>query len=821
MERSGENQKITIMLKNWLNIFIYNIKNNKLFTSLNILGLSIGIAGLVFAILYWNEEHSYNEWNPEKEKVFQSISRISKTDYWASNVIPFDDYLKTFPEVEAHCYMNNWYNEEIIRYGTKKEIIKTQDVQKTFFQFFPFTFIEGNAATALKDNTSIVMSKETAQKFFGNDKALGKIVDYGDKKLVVRGVYTIPGKSSFAPMAVISRIDENIKDDHENWGNFNYGLLIKLKNPEDKDRVKGKMEKLLLVNRETKWAKDKGLSLPEFLKSKGGFPIQITLEPLKDARLHSIVDGYAEGKGNYQFLLIMLGLSILILVLSVVNYVNLATANAIKRAKEVGVRKILGASKNNIIRQFLFETVITVLFSILLALVIVELSLPYYNEFLGKKLLIHGSQFYIQIICIFILTIVFAGIFPAIYVANFETLKVLKGNFGRSKSGIWLRNGMLIMQFAIATFFIIGSYIVYQQIQYISNKDLGFKGSQVMAISYRNRYDWREKDYKEKIFNRYNATKEQLSKIHGVEQVATGAFSFGSGNGSTSSFEYKGNMVQGRNMAVDFGMLEMMKIQIKDGRGLSDKIASDTVNSMLINETAMKQMKEKNPIGKIIDWQDKKLKIVGVVKDFNLFGPQEDIPPMIFIHFKTVDWMLQNANHIHVKISPDNMEQTIADIEKLWTRKIDTNYPFDYSFVDKSYARTYETYVKQKNLFSLLNVIVILIALFGLFALASYSIQRRMKEIAIRKTLGAETNVLLKELSKQYVVFCIIGFLIALFPVYYLLGKWLENFVFRIEISIIPFVVGFFVLMFLTLLVVLSRAYQATRVDVLKYLKYE
>ncbi|WP_264520313.1 ABC transporter permease [Flavobacterium sp. N1994] len=811
------------MLKNWLHIFLFQIKNNKLFTALNILGLSIGIAGLIFAILYWNDEQSYNAWNPEREKVFQSISKVSDVDYWASNVIPFDQlFKKYFPEVTSHCYLENWYLEEIIKYKDKKEIIKITDAQNTFFEFFPFNFIKGSAKTALKDNTSIAISAETAQKLFGDEDPMGKIVTYSEKKLVVRGVYTIPGKSSMAPMAVTNLMEEKTIRDKDNWGNFNYGLLLKLKNPVDKDKVASRMEKLLHENRALKWAKNEGLTPEEWMKKNGDHRTRIILGSLKDARLHAIAEGFAEGKGNYQFLLIMLGLSILILVLSIVNYVNLATANAIKRAKEVGVRKILGASKHNIVKQFLFETILIVLFSILLSLVIVELSLPYYNEFLGKKLLIHGNQFYLQIIFIFILTIVFAGIFPAIYVSNFETLKVLKGNFGRSKSGIWLRNGMLILQFAIATFFIIGSYIVYEQIQYISTKDLGYKGSQVIAITYRNKYDWKEKNYKAKVYDRYNLIKQEISKIKGVEKVATGAFTFGSSNGSTSGFSYKnGENIQGRNMGVDFGMLEMMHIQLKEGRFLSENIASDTINSMLINETTLKKMNEKNPIGKEVDWNGTKLKIVGVVKDFNLLGPQEDIPPMVFFHFKTIDWMLQNANKIHVKINGDNPEQTIADIEKFWAKKVDTDYPFDYDFVDKAYARTYETYVKQRNLFSLLNVIVILIALFGLFALASYSIQRRMKEIAIRKTLGAETSVLLKELSKQYVVFCIVGFIIALFPVYYLLNKWLENFAFRIEISLIPFLIGFIVLLTLTLLVVLSRAYQATRLDVLKYLKYE
>ena len=289
----------------------------------------------------------------------------------------------------------------------------------------------------------------------------------------------------------------------------------------------------------------------------------------------------------------------------------------------------------------------------------------------------------------------------------------------------------------------------------------------------------------------------------------------------SSVFEYNGESIQGQNMAIDFGMLDMMQIKIKQGRNLSQKYASDTINSMLINETALKMMKEKDPLGKKVKWNNYELTIVGIVDDFNLYSPQSNVPPMSFFHFKTIDWMPYNLNTIYVKVNTENVPQTIADIEKFWIKNIDMEYPFSYDFVDKKYARTYQSYVKQKNLFSLLNVVVLLIALFGLFSLASFSIQRRMKEIAIRKTLGAETNVLLVALSKQYVLFCVVGFLIAIFPVYYLLSLWLENFAYRIEISILPFVIGFFALLILTLIVVLSRAYQATKVDVLKYLKYE
>jgi len=810
------------MIKNWLHIFLYQIRNNKLFTALNVLGLSIGIAGLIFAILYWNDEKSYNDWNPGKDRIFQSISHVSEDTYWASNVGAYEPYFKTsFPEVEAHCYVDNWYYQEIVEYKGRKQILKIVDAQKSFFQFFPFTFNKGTAQTALPDANSIAISEEAASLLFGSENPLGKEVRYSGRKLIVRGVYSIPGKSSFAPMAVTNLMDPKLKVENNPWGNFNHGLLVKLKNAEDKEKVQERMEKIMFENKVIKDAKDEGLSVEEYIKKSGDEGTKIIFEPLAKARLHSIVEGYPEGKGNYRFLLIMIGLSILILILSIVNYINLATANAIKRAKEVGVRKIIGASRFNIIIQFIFETTLMTLFSILFALVIVELSLPYYNEFLNKELIIHGEQFYTELIGIFFFTIILAGIFPAVYVANFETLKVLKGNFGRSKSGVWLRNGMLILQFSIATFFIIGSYIVYEQVQYLNTKDLGFKGDQVLSIRYRNPYNWREDGYQKKMLNQYYTVKNELLKIKGVEQVSTGTFAFGNGSSSSSSFEYHNVTIQGQNMGIDFGMLEMMKIKLAEGRYLSEKFASDTINTMLINETTAKMMKEKNPIGKEIDWNGNKLKIVGIVKDFNLLSPQAEVPPMVFFHFKTIDWMLQNTNKFHVKINSDNMAQTIADIEKYWTKNVDVEYPFEYDFVDKAYARTYETYVKQKNLFSLLNFIVILIAVFGLFSLASYSIQRRMKEIAIRKTLGAETNVLLKELSKQYVVFCFIGFVIAVFPVYYLLSMWLEDFAFQITISFVPFLIGFAVLLFLTLLVVLSRAYQATKLDVLKYLKYE
>lgn len=805
------------MLKNWIKIFTYQVRHNLFFTVLNTLGLSLGISGLIFAMLYWNDEQSYNRWNPEKDKVYQVLNDLGPDMIWSTNVYPLARFLDKMPEIDEYVYLNTWYYNEMVSYGVKKEKIKILDSQKNFFSFFPFEFVSGNIANALPDSGSIAISEDVAHRLFGTTDAVGKEVRYSGRKLIVRGVYKIPGNSSFKPEAVTNLIYETrLKENQESWGNFNFGLLLKLKNPDDAKKVKKNIEQVFLENRTKKYAKNEGLSLEDYIKKYG--TQKVILEPLATTRLHSITsDSYPEGRGNYQFLLIMMGLSILILVLSIVNYVNLATANAIKRAKEVGVRKVLGAAKANIVAQFIFETAVLTFTALLLSLVILELALPYYNSFLNKNLSMANMAFYWQLLLIFLIVIAVAGVFPAVYLSNFETLKVLRGNFSRSKSGVWVRNTMLVVQFAIAAFFVIGSYVIYQQVYYMTTKDLGLKGDQVIAINYRKA----DNPDAKVIYSRYEAIKQQLKKINGVQAVSGAAFKLGDGASSSSSFNYNNKNVQGQNMAVDFEFLDMMGIKLTQGRQLSEKLAIDTVETMMVNQTAARMMGEKNPVGKVVNWNDKKLRVVGVTADFHMYGPQAQIPPMSFFHFKTVDWMSYNMNTVYVKVSSDNMEQTIADIEKFWNTKVDTEYPFEYDFVNKIFARTYQDIVSQRNLFALLNIVVISIAIFGLFALASFSIQRRMKEIAIRKTLGAETSSLLSALSAQYVVFCILGFVIAVFPAWYLLDKWLQNFAFRIDISIWPFIAGFVLLMLLTLSVVLLRAYAATRVHIVKYLKYE
>lgn len=809
------------MIRNWFKIFVYHLKQNKLFSFLNVLGLSIGIAGVIFAILYWNNENAYDQWNPEKENSYQVLNQIGMTgDIWATNSIPFGETCKaTIPEIETISFMNVWYNGDVVKFGNKKLFDKKIMVSDNgFFDIFPFKILKGARKDILKEKFSVAISEEQADLLFRNEDPIGKSITYNNESYVVKSVYRISRPSSFEPNYVFSGIRR--PDSGDQWGNFSFGLFIKIKKGADPAVVLKKMQNVDYINRTLKEAKSSGKSLKDFIKEYG--QTIVIINQLKTARLHGTKtsgNNLPEGKGNLQLLYIMVGLSILILALSLVNYINLATASAIKRAKEVGVRKIVGATKKQIIAQFIFETAILVTTAILFALAIVELSLPYYNSFLQKTLTLNGGEFYLQLIFIFGLVIVLAGIFPAIYISNFETLKVLKGNFSRSKSGIWIRNSMLIFQFGIAAFFIIGALIVNNQVNYMMNKDLGFSGNQVIRIA----FNYQQENTKAQ---KYYTTKQEILKISGVQEVSTFAGTFGNSTNSSSGFTHNGVFVQPRNVEMDFGFLEMMKIKMVKGRNLSPKFASDTIDNWLINETLAKKLNLKDPINTVITsgWgnnekENLRFKVVGVVKDFHITGLQNKVPPMVFINMKTLKW--NNFQHMYVKVSPNNLSETLAKLNTYWAKNVNPDYPFDYEFVDKGFAKTYQEQVKQKDLFFILNLVVIIIAIFGLFALASFSMERRLKEIAIRKTLGAETDILLKELSRQYVIFCLMGFVIGIVPAYILLQKWLENFAFRIGISFVPFSIALVSLLVLTLLIVLTKAYQVTKIDILKYLKYE
>jgi len=431
------------MLRNWIHTFIYQVKHNKLFTLLNILGLSIGIAGIILSILYRNDELAYNAWNPEKDNVYKVTIHSGNRELESADYVPapMGPAFKNLDAKVDYCYFKSSYYLDIVRYRGRKYTRKIIYAQRNFFSFFPFNFIKGDGKTALQDKNGVAVSDKTARLLFGDKDPIGKQITIGTEKnnsLVIRGVYKIPGKSSIAPQMVSrGNLDDLLAKKADNWNDANFKLLIKTKNPKQKRYVTEKMNQFITENFTAKYAKAKGITIKEFEEKYG--KETVILEGLKTARLHSVAGRYPEGNGDYRMLMIISGLSLLILLLSIINCINMATAHAIKRAKEVGIRKAMGATRRNIVYQLLFENSLIAFFSIWLGLAIVQVSLPYYNDFLKKNLSLHQQQFYPQLVFIFLIVIALAGIFPAIYVAGFNVIKVLKGNFTRSKKGIWTR----------------------------------------------------------------------------------------------------------------------------------------------------------------------------------------------------------------------------------------------------------------------------------------------------------------------------------------------------------------------------------------------
>ncbi|MBW1619718.1 ABC transporter permease [Empedobacter falsenii] len=799
------------MLKNWLKIYLRNTIKNKGFTFLTILGLAIGIAGVIFSTLYWKDETSYDQWNHEKDRIFELITYLKPDLQIASTTGPMAELVKEKSDkIEETLFYIPSYSSELYIINQKKELLnKIAITGNNFFDFFPFDFVHGNKQQFENNRNAVAIEEQEAKRIFGNENPINKqIKNLNGEILTIYGVYQLKNSSGFLPKYVISSPNQSIDD----WNNFTYALLIKLKNSNDKEAVEKSINKIYYENIVQRYSKARGISVEEYIKTSSitkGY-----LQPITDSRLKAEMTGFPEDKGNFTFLKINLGLSFLILLLSIINYINLSTAQTIRRAKEVGIRKILGASKQNIIVQFLFETSITTVFALMLALTFVEIALPSYNVLINKNLSIELVDFLPYLILIYLLVILFAGIFPAIYVSNFKELNVLKGNFSRSKNGIWIRNLMLIIQFTIATFFIISGSLVTQQVNHMSKKDLGFSGDQVLNITLK-RYDLGEKR-----LDFYKAIKQNLLKIKGVKELNATAFKFGNNAMNSSPITFKDKSIQIQNVPIDYNFIQMMKIKLKNGRDFDPKISSDTINNIILNETAMNELGNLS-IGDQVDWNEFKFKIIGTVKDFNIGSPENKIPPMMLINVNTVDWLQNNLSQVYIKIETENATETIAAIEKFWKTKVDNDYPFEYEFVDKQFARSYENYTKQEKMFKILNVIVITIALFGLFALSSYTIERKYKEIAIRKVLGAETSSLLQILSKQYIYFAFIGFALAILPSYFLMQKWLENFAYRIDISIWIYVFAFVLLLSLTLIVVLIKAYSATRINSLNYLKYE
>ncbi len=811
------------MINNWLKIAFANYKKNWLSTIINVLGLSLGLCIFLMVFIHWQDEKSYEQWIPNKENIY--LVENSNPIFGTMVVSSYPELSvskEEFPEIEDFVIANIWKDEQVmLMAGGKTAYVNPCRATGNFFEFFPFKIISGSYKNALNGVEKIAISEETAKILFGKESknCIGKTfrIDGSDKNYVVTMVYQLPEENTvFRPgfVMVSPSFIEN-KQSLNQWTNSSFVGYFKVKKGTNIENLEKKITDLY-----NKHEKIEAQAWGQKYNEKDKTNVHLT--PISTMKL----DAKSEGvdKGDKKSIMILLGLSALILLLSGINLVNLKTAQASQRAKEVGIRKAIGSSKSKIIAQFLLENLIICLVAYIIAFASIELLLPSYNKFLGKEILLNDYRIFIYSGVLLLVFALISGVIPAMYLSNFKPINTLKGNFARSKSGVWLRNSILTLQLIISSFFIICSLIIHTQVKYMMNKDLGFKGDQVIQIQFK-KTDW-QNDYNSK---KYIRLKNEVSKIAGVQDITSSVFRIGLGLMNSSSVKNAIDTTKTINNVgvggVDYNYFKFYKMKFVSGRDLDLRLASDTISGAIANETFIKQMgwNKDNALGKEIypGWEEKKkYKIIGVLKDFYVNGVDKPVEPILFFNYDR-NWAKNNMSNLQIKLSGNDINGTLERIKEFWLTKAEPGYPFEYEFVDKQFAKTFEKFQKQQTLFTILNIVVLLVALLGLFALSSLLIEQKLKDVAIKKTLGAEERTIVWDLTKRFLIIAAIAVIISIPFGYYAMNEWLKDFAYRIDMPVWPYVLSFVLLILLTFTVVSFKAYRATKINLVNYLKYE
>jgi len=806
------------MLRNWLKIAIINYRKNWLSTIINVLGLSVGLCVFLLIYIHWQDEKSYEQWNPNKENIYLVENWNSSFGTMAVSSYPqIFESKETYPEIEDATIFNDWGRKKI-SFGSNSAYVTAGATVNSFFNFFPFEKVAGDYKNALTDINKVALSEETARLLFGDDyiESIGKTVrvEVDDKNYIVTAIYKKPTENTvFKPDFVF--MNPYMENSKTQWTSYSYYGFFKMKPGSDIKAIENKISKKIQKEDEIS-AKKWGYEIDK--KN----PLKVYLSPLANIKLDAKSEGI--NKGDKKSIMILLGLSGLILLLSGINLINIKTAQASQRAKEVGVRKAVGSTKSKLILQFLLETFIICFTAYILALAMIELLLPSYNKFLGKEIELNNLSLFLYTGLLLILFSLISGLIPAMYLSNFKPINTLKGNFAGSKHGVWLRNSILTVQLIISSFFIICSLIIHAQVKYMMSKDLGFKGDQVVQIDFKET-KW-ENDYN---FKKYKLLKNEISKLSGVTEITGSIQSIG--RGITNSSVAKDARDSTKTVedtglgAIDENYLRFYKIKFLSGRDMNWKIASDTINGAVVNETFAKKLgfNPKTALGKEIltGWDDrKKYKILGVVQDFYYSGVDKQITPVVFFNYDR-NWVKNNMSNIQIKVSGNDIEGTLERIKEFWLTKAEPGYPFEYEFVDKQFAKTFERFQKQQTLFTTLNIVVLVIALLGLFALSSLLIEQKLKDVAIKKTLGADEKTIVWDLTKRFLLICVIAVIISMPFGYYAMNEWLKDFPYRIDMPVWPYILSLLLLLILTFTVVSFKAYRATKISLVKYLKYE
>lgn len=804
------------MIKNYFKIAWRNIRRNKAFSFINISGLAIGLCSFMFIAVFVYNELNYDTFPEESKNIYRvMLSSTGNGDvavYPSVDVAVGNGMKEAFPEIKASTRLTPFTG--YIKYGEKQ--FKEDHIafaDSNFLQIFSIKLLEGDQVTALEQPNSIVISKDFEKKYFGkNTSAYGKSIMMGIPGILykITGVYDkIPNDAHFHFEAFLSMNGEYWAKG-KTWSNIGYYTYLLLNKNTDPKILEKKFPQLVTKNVVPEIQHDMGVSLNEAQKSVNTFVF--SLQPLRSIHLHSNTKYELEQNGDIKYIYIFSALALFILLLAGINFTNLSTAKAMKRAREVGIRKVLGSLKKQLITQFLSESVLLTLFGLLVGLGLVFLILPYFNQVANKNFTYRDFINFPFISCmtgLSFLTGILAGIYPAFFLSSFNTVKVLKGTSAQVSNKTFLRSGLVVFQFFISISLIIATIIVYQQLHFMQNKKLGFQQDQVVYLPDTDLLGRNQDAFEQKIAqdSRIVATSISWSVPGDPQMNGTEIFPKNeTGNGTT---------IHANIYNIDYNYLKTLGIKISSGRNFSKDFPTDS-GGIIINEAMVRELgwSRTNPIGKsIVRSGQKEYKVVGVVKDFNYASAKQKIAPLMMM-------LGGNYGGIILKIKTNDVQGLLTDLKKQWD-SFSPDGSFSYSFLNDDFAKLYEAEQRTQKIFSVFALLAIIIAGLGLFGLSAFIIEQRTKEIGIRKVLGASIDSVLILVSKEFLGLVIIAFLISIPFSYWVMYTWLQDFAYRINISGWVFAAAGLLSIFIAIITVSFQTVRAAMRNPVKTLKAE
>ncbi len=788
------------MLKNYFKIFTRNLKRNKTYSLINILGLSIGIASFILIMLWIANELSFDCFHKNADQIYRVVGDDGVIGKMAVTCGPLADYMKTnFPDiVNAARYMP--YEGSVFKYHDKiLKIEKGAFADPDFFKMFSFSFFRGSPKTALSNLNEIVITESTAKKFFGNKNPVGKtlLVDAKDPLIVSAVIKNIPANSQLQFDFIInSQLLKYVGFPIDDWSSAGFNTFIQIKGRTD-------IEKL---NKQIAGIMSKQIS---------GFNRKLFLQPLTDIHLNTDFAYDLPGIGDKKYIYIFSAIALFLILIACINYINLSTARVLKRSKEIGLRKILGSSRLHVVRQFFGESLIIVLLSFVIAVVLIEILLPFFNLVSGKALTINYFDItsFSGITALLILVSLLSGGYPSLFLSSVKPVNALKNILRNGQKGSMFRMILVVFQFSLSIILIVGTVTVYYQLNYIKNKKLGFDKENILTFSAKGKFQQDYSTMKNELLNQ-----SSILNVTAEDRILTNS------KQSTTNIYWEGK--EGKTdinigySYVDYNYFNMMEVKMKEGRNFSPDMSTDR-DAFILNEEAVNQMKLKNPIRKRFVLNNKQGKIIGVIKNTNFRSLHYRVDPTAYMVLNNYSELSFKYNGIiYVKTAAGKTHAAIAAIENIW-KKVNPNLPFEYHFLDKTIDNQYVKEIQTGEIFGYFSLIAIFISCLGLYGLTLFTIENRTKEIGIRKTLGASVLSILKIFFEDYLKLILLSTIIACPLAWYAMNKWLGNFAYKISISWWLFALAGGIALLITLVTVSFQAIKAANANPVESLRYE